>query len=76
MSTINNFLQATFPLKFVCVFLSLIIRSKDEDINLVSPDVFYKEAPPEIAKPVSGDLFVKEAKLYKKVVQFKFKWHY
>ena len=33
-------------------------RSKDEDINLVSVEEFYEEAPKEISKPVNTIAFV------------------
>ena len=38
------------------VTLVLPCRSKDEEIDLVSLDCFYKEAPLSISKPVSGKL--------------------
>ena len=32
--------------------MSTFLRSKDEDINLVSVEEFYEEAPKDISKPV------------------------
>ena len=55
----------TYYTAFHCVFCDTVknrcisqfyvklFRSKDEDINLVSVDEFYEEAPKDISKPVS-----------------------